>query len=1738
MGNASFFAGIGILIGSWLITASAQGQRFPTPPAPYAVTVEQPNGTTLQIIAKGNDLNHWSETLDGYTVLKNEAGQYVYAEQENNTLVASNLLAQDPAKRTLLEQRRLLAIPRHLKPQSVEEALHQKIIPLGNARAAQIEAGTMPAQGKLRVLAICIDYPDLPSTYAANSFLPMFNGPSDKPTFKEYFLQNSYGALDITVDVVGWVRAEKDYAYYGDQHGYVRARELAGEAFAGAETAGVDFSDYDNNQDGNVDGVIVIHAGPGAEVGGRREYIWSHRWSGDAQYYDGTWVSDYTMQPETRYGSRTNIGIFCHEFGHLLGLPDLYDTDANDGTNGGIGEWGLMGFGGWVGSEQYPAGMMAWSKESLGWGQVIDITDQYGEYTLQAASTHETFYKIRTPKANEYFLLENRQTTGVDSQLGGTGLAIWHIDQDIASQYPNSNRVNGNVDLKGVDLEEADGRDDLDDNNNRGDSGDLYPGSSNRFTFNYKSSPSSETYAPTSSSKQTGISVEHIRESNRVVRFAYRKDLPDMGKSCSQPAIALTGKNRTKQATTWYRFTMPREAGLRVSMTGQGKATLYSECSSQVIADTEGDGVASINVLSKGQEVVIQWEKTAASAEWDLTLESIAVTDSDSLALVAIYNQMNGKSWSKRTNWLKGSVATWEGVRVANNRVRSLALRSPELRNGFPNELYQLTALRALTIEGEAITGKLGEQLIQLNKLEEISITAPNLKIDFLSRIKAFTNLRKLNLRSVNVSESLPTSIGELSSLQELVLDQAKIGGTLPGTLGQLTQLNTLVLSNNQIRGALPSGIEKLTALKQLDVHNNQLEGALPAALPGLPRLVYLDASNNQLTSLPNNLLASNTLAECYLQDNVLSGSLPNATRTNKQPLSLNVSNNQLTGPVSGTWSSVVFDQLNLSNNQLTGDFPATGMPMLLNIASNRFSRLPALSKTDFSRNAACVLICDNNQLTFDDLMPNQEYLTCSTCRYSPQAKQALNKYENATSGASYSLSLDIDSEVKGNQYTWYLNNQKVAQTDNSTLTIANFSPGNAGNYTCLITNPALGQLTLEVTDINISTQGKTAQQISLKEVASKTYGDAPFQIEASSTADLPLTYEKIEGPVDLKGSQATITGAGTARIRIFSRGNDEYQGAENILTFTINKASQVITVPVVSDKVFGEEPFALWAYANDSLPASLRVVKGSATVDNQWVTLTGAGTVQLEAFRSGNSDYEAAEPQQITFNVAKANQTITLAEVRDTSYSPGLTIPITAQSTASLPVQLVVTSGKATLDNNQLRINEAGTITLEARQPGNQNYNAASTITYTLTVAKATQTIYFPDISDRTVGAAPFGLEASSSADLPVSYKIVRGNATLSGSTLTVSGDGEIVVEASQPGNNNYLLAEPVQQQFLVTSSNKLAQIITVKNVPDTIVVNNSITIDISLNSELNPTIQVTEGAIRSGNIITFVRAGEVTIQVAQPGNDTYNAAATFTKKVVVIEQPIAKPLSQELVFEVKEQEFSNKPILLKATATSGLPVTYTVIKGSASIENDTLLVINEVGTITVEAYQAGGDRYGPVTTRTTFKVTRAKQTINFEAIELANNAYKLQATASSGLPVFFEVQKGKATISNDTLIATTEGPVTVVASQPGNVNFFAAEPQAKRLEAQIVTDIENEPAASVVSIYPNPSPQTFQVVLPTVTAPVHYRVVNAQGVTVQQGTFLQITNEVDLERFAAGAYVLYLQTSKKNQYYRLLKE
>lgn len=368
------------------------------------------------------------------------------------------------------------------------------------------------ASGTMNCLVLLVDFSDNPGSTPASHYQTLLFDKSNPDSMASFYSEMSYGKLDVTGTIAGWLRAPKPYGFYVDGQsgtgtGFPRNTPgLLHDALA-AYCATQSLAPFDLNGDGFIDGLFLVHAGPGAETQAtpamRKDMIWSHKWTLPSPFVNnGVKAFAYFTAPENG-----RLGVFSHEFGHFLGLPDLYDTSYR---SRGAGDWCLMAGGSWNGNGDVPARLSAWCLATLGWIKPRNIrTTRTIDLDTLAIDRKDCLRVWTGGKASpEYFLLENRQQFGRDAQLPGSGLAVWHIDEH---QSDNTNPITYRVGLV-----QADGKRDLELNRNDGDAGDLFPGSMGVGKVNDATGIAPTTRAHDGSA--TGVALRGIKQTNGIVR--------------------------------------------------------------------------------------------------------------------------------------------------------------------------------------------------------------------------------------------------------------------------------------------------------------------------------------------------------------------------------------------------------------------------------------------------------------------------------------------------------------------------------------------------------------------------------------------------------------------------------------------------------------------------------------------------------------------------------------------------------------------------------------------------------------------------------------------------------------------------------------------------------------------------------------------------------------------------------------------------------------------------------------------------------------------------------------------------------------------------------------------------------------------------------------------------------------------------------------------------------------------
>lgn len=333
-----------------------------------------------------------------------------------------------------------------------------------------------------RGLLIVVEFPDqsLAKGNTIQSFDSLANG--DNYTYngatgscRQYFEAQSNGLYSPHFDVVGPVMLPHKIAYYGTNDDYGDDQYVVDfviDACRGADALGVDFSQYDHDNNGVLDFVYIIYAGYAESEGGGETTIWPHNWdvlsalyygyTNQNEYYansavdyklptfDGKILNEYACSNEIKYrmNSRTGIGTICHEFSHVLGLPDYYLTTAEPVTDQRLtpGAWSLMGYGNYLNEGNTPPNFSVYDKYLLGW-LTPTILDRSQSLTIPADGT-TTYMLTRNQvhveegayRTDTVYYIENRQQEGWDAYLPGHGMLIWRVlynQEDWFNNCPN-----------------------------------------------------------------------------------------------------------------------------------------------------------------------------------------------------------------------------------------------------------------------------------------------------------------------------------------------------------------------------------------------------------------------------------------------------------------------------------------------------------------------------------------------------------------------------------------------------------------------------------------------------------------------------------------------------------------------------------------------------------------------------------------------------------------------------------------------------------------------------------------------------------------------------------------------------------------------------------------------------------------------------------------------------------------------------------------------------------------------------------------------------------------------------------------------------------------------------------------------------------------------------------------------------------------------------------------------------
>ena len=528
-------------------------------------TITQSDGSQLTIRLHGDEHFSWYSTADDVLLVQVGSNYYVAQVEEDGTLKATPQLAHNAGERGTVEE------------QVINNQDKEKFLNLLNAEPqalakpiVTVTPAYFPHTGSPKALVILVEFQDVKfktsdpvATFthylkgagedapeANNAYVTnVTKGMVNHGSVSQYFNDMSQGKFTPQFDIVGPVTVKKNSAYYGSNTGGTDAnfKEMIAEACKNVST-NVNFADYDQDNDGYIDLVYIIYAGYSESFGGNSaDCLWPK--SGSATFnepgtnnllkLDGKQIYRYGINNElnatpTVVNNQFNgmpllngIGLFCHEFSHTMGLPDLYPTvEASRVDNQNPEYWDLMDGGEYTYNGYIPTPYSPWEMDVMGWTAPTELGDEAKQVNLDSYATSRTAYKINGEN-DEYLLIQNIQADGWWMGIAKafkTGMLVWRIDYPYTT-VSLDNRLNNVISKPNVMIVPADG--DVISDYNHGDG--------KQWTDDqYKASLQGDPF-PGTTNKTELLSVElnnstlekpfyNIKEIDGVITFDYLKD--------------------------------------------------------------------------------------------------------------------------------------------------------------------------------------------------------------------------------------------------------------------------------------------------------------------------------------------------------------------------------------------------------------------------------------------------------------------------------------------------------------------------------------------------------------------------------------------------------------------------------------------------------------------------------------------------------------------------------------------------------------------------------------------------------------------------------------------------------------------------------------------------------------------------------------------------------------------------------------------------------------------------------------------------------------------------------------------------------------------------------------------------------------------------------------------------------------------------------------------------------------
>lgn len=448
-----------ILISAVLSLCAAM--TFAIPAKKSWKVVSQSDGTTIKVSQAGDEHLHYYITEDNVPIYKAADNRYCYLTIESGKLHNSGVLAHESAARSAKELQVMNTI-HDLAPIARQMAAKKR-----SAAKRCVRPDRLPSKddisvfkGSKKALVILAAFSDKSFSKGDDAIVKFYDEVLNQEGYSQngaagsvhdYFKDMSRGEFDLTFDIVGPVKVSKSATYYGGPSPIMGGTDHIGEFITEAikkadEKCDIDWKKYDWDNDGEVEQVFVLYAGYGQATGGPTGTIWPNAWTLDEALQnsdgnggfsiDGVFINQYACSNELYLDSGTvpmGLGVFCHEFSHCMGLPDMYDT--NYGSTPTMGDWDLLAGGSYNGPHGIgwcPAGWTSYERAYAGWLELTELKagDIIKGMTSLEEADGKAYVIYNDNHKDEYYLLENHKGMGWDKYTPENGLLIIHVDYD------------------------------------------------------------------------------------------------------------------------------------------------------------------------------------------------------------------------------------------------------------------------------------------------------------------------------------------------------------------------------------------------------------------------------------------------------------------------------------------------------------------------------------------------------------------------------------------------------------------------------------------------------------------------------------------------------------------------------------------------------------------------------------------------------------------------------------------------------------------------------------------------------------------------------------------------------------------------------------------------------------------------------------------------------------------------------------------------------------------------------------------------------------------------------------------------------------------------------------------------------------------------------------------------------------------------------------------------------------